>query len=126
MPSTIPDNIQSRIKDKQLRNFATSAGSEKEAVTIELELPFPKVELGRGGAGMPMSLRPKRVIEESAEESDAARETERAARAKIEKIVKDSVKWLELGKAGFTRVSADELRQLVEVEGIRCIHPRSD
>ena len=75
---------------------------------------------------MPMSLRPKRVIEESAEESDAARETERAARAKIEKIVKDSVKWLELGKAGFTRVSADELRQLVDVEGIRCIHPRSD
>ncbi len=120
------DKLQSRIKDEELRSFATSAHSEKAAVTIELDLPFPKVELGRGGPGMPKELRPKRVVEESAEETEAAQEIERAARAAIEKIVKGGVNWLELGKAGFTRVSADELRQLVDVEGIRFIHPRPD
>ncbi len=120
------DKLRIRIKDKGLRSFATSTKSGKAAVTIELDLPFPKVELGHGGLGMPIRLRPKRVIEESVDEVEAAQEVERAARMAIENIVEGRVNWLELGKAGFTKVSASELRQLINVDGIRFIHPRRD
>ena len=124
--STITDNQLIRVKDEQLRLFATSSKSGTAAVTIELDLPFPQVELARGGLGKPFGLRPRKVIDESAEEVKAAQEIERVTRRVIEKIIENPVTWLELGKAGFTRVSVSELQQLLKVDGIRFIHPRRD
>ena len=124
--STITDNQLIRVKDEQLRLFATSSESGTAAVTIELDLPFPQVELARGGLGTPFGLRPRKVIDESVEEVKAAQEIERVTRRAIERIIENPVTWLELGKAGFTRVSVSELQQLLEVGGIRFIHPRRD
>lgn len=120
------DELGGRIRDEGLRSFAAGADSSKKAVTIELALPFPKVEFERGDLGSGKAMRPKRVVQMPEGEAKAARKVERAARAAINGIVKDKVKWLELGKAGFTRVSAEELRQLAEVKGVRFIHPRED
>lgn len=125
MPA-ITDNLQIRIKDEHLRHFATSNESATAAVTIELDLPFPQVELAHSDLGRQFGLRPKRVTQESAEEVKAAQEIERVTRRAIKKIVKNPVTWLELGKAGFTRVSVSELQQLLAVDGIRFIHPRRD
>ena len=81
--STITDNQLIRVKDEQLRLFATSSESGTAAVTIELDLPFPQVELARGGLGTPFGLRPRKVIDESVEEVKASQEIERVTRRAI-------------------------------------------
>lgn len=120
------DKWRGRITDEALRQFAASDQTDKCNVTIELDLPMPKVEMQAAEPGNPVGPRPKRVAIESIEETQSASALESKARNAIEKIVRDKIRWLEIGKAGFASVSTNELRQLVEIDGVRRIHLRHE
>lgn len=110
-----------KIPDPELRGFALGASSEPQLVLVELDLPRPKLNLG---AERSIGGRSRRA--RSLEGTDEQAKSTRARSAAVVDALGGmglSARPLRSSGVVLVEVLPDQLRKVVDLEGVRKIHP---
>jgi hypothetical protein len=119
---TPPDSWESKLADEELRRLSAKRGPGTLSVIVQLELPRPRVEMGRSERGGVGALRPRRVETESESEQRSLEDLIARARAFLEQLLGKSPVWLGAARAFGVEASGDQLRAIARSPLVRRIY----